>query len=234
MSYPPLQSTDGSFEGEPLVAWQFSGNSKTFWSSPPGKFVTPIDSTLSGQLRDRYVIERELSRCGMATVYLAQDLKRQRPVALKVLHRELAAALSFSQVSTGMAHACGLTPDQRLYCWGWNYNGQLGDGTSGGVRSRPCPVSGSLRFREVSASGSHTCGVTTSSRAFCWGENRYGQIGDSTEASQRLTPTRVATGARSSRSTPARGTPAPWPQPMPRCFAGETATMGRWEPAGRT
>jgi serine/threonine-protein kinase len=44
-------------------------------------------------LRDRYAIERELGRGGMATVYLARDLKHERPVALKVLHPELAATL---------------------------------------------------------------------------------------------------------------------------------------------
>jgi tetratricopeptide (TPR) repeat protein len=45
---------------------------------------------LADALRDRYVLERELGRGGMATVYLARDLKHQRPVALKVLHPELA------------------------------------------------------------------------------------------------------------------------------------------------
>jgi len=44
-------------------------------------------------LADRYVIERELGRGGMATVYLAHDLKHDRRVALKVLHPELAATL---------------------------------------------------------------------------------------------------------------------------------------------
>jgi serine/threonine protein kinase/tetratricopeptide (TPR) repeat protein len=48
---------------------------------------------LADALRDRYVIERELGRGGMATVYLARDLKHDRPVALKVLHPELAKAL---------------------------------------------------------------------------------------------------------------------------------------------
>ncbi|MFI5250359.1 MAG: protein kinase [Gemmatimonadales bacterium] len=48
---------------------------------------------LSASLADRYAIERELGRGGMATVYLARDLKHDRPVALKVLHPELAATL---------------------------------------------------------------------------------------------------------------------------------------------
>ena len=44
-------------------------------------------------LRDRYAFERELGRGGMATVWLARDLKHDRPVAIKVLHPELAASL---------------------------------------------------------------------------------------------------------------------------------------------
>jgi eukaryotic-like serine/threonine-protein kinase len=48
---------------------------------------------LRDALAERYAIERELGRGGMATVYLAQDLRHDRPVALKVLHPELAQAL---------------------------------------------------------------------------------------------------------------------------------------------
>src|SRR6185295_341899 len=44
-------------------------------------------------LADRYRIERELGRGGMATVYLAHDIRHDRPVALKLLHAELAATI---------------------------------------------------------------------------------------------------------------------------------------------
>ncbi len=50
-------------------------------------------ASLADALRDRYLLERELGRGGMATVYLAHDVKHDRPVALKVLHPELAATL---------------------------------------------------------------------------------------------------------------------------------------------
>jgi eukaryotic-like serine/threonine-protein kinase len=52
-----------------------------------------VPGLLSDALRDRYALERELGRGGMASVYLAQDLKHDRPVAIKVLHPELAATL---------------------------------------------------------------------------------------------------------------------------------------------
>jgi len=48
---------------------------------------------LKAALADRYTLQRELGRGGMATVYLATDLKHERSVALKVLRPELAAAL---------------------------------------------------------------------------------------------------------------------------------------------
>jgi serine/threonine protein kinase len=58
-----------------------------------GAVLSAPASTLAEALSGRYTVERELGRGGMATVYLARDLKHDRPVALKVLHPELAASL---------------------------------------------------------------------------------------------------------------------------------------------
>jgi eukaryotic-like serine/threonine-protein kinase len=57
--------------------------------------LTPTDRTsaIAAALRDRYRVERELGHGGMATVYLAHDLRHDRPVALKVLHPGLARSL---------------------------------------------------------------------------------------------------------------------------------------------
>jgi len=55
--------------------------------------VTVGIDTLRASLADRYRLERELGAGGMATVYLAHDLKHDRPVAIKVLHPDLGAAL---------------------------------------------------------------------------------------------------------------------------------------------
>jgi eukaryotic-like serine/threonine-protein kinase len=55
--------------------------------------LTPIREQLASALTGRYAIERELGRGGMATVYLAKDVRHDRPVALKVLHPDLAAVL---------------------------------------------------------------------------------------------------------------------------------------------
>src|SRR5439155_24488068 len=77
------------------------------------------------------------------------------------------------------------------YCWGFNSGGQLGDGTTTD-RFSPTPVAGGVTFAALSAgnngAGGHTCGVTTSGAAYCWGHNGNGQLGDGT-TTDRLVPT---------------------------------------------
>ncbi len=58
--------------------------------------MTEFTSRLSTALADRYQIERHLGEGGMATVYLAEDLKHKRKVAVKVSRPELAAVLATS------------------------------------------------------------------------------------------------------------------------------------------
>jgi eukaryotic-like serine/threonine-protein kinase len=65
-------------------------------------------STFADALRDRYLLERELGRGGMATVYLAHDVKHDRKVALKVLHPDLGAALGPERFLREIKAAAGL------------------------------------------------------------------------------------------------------------------------------
>jgi serine/threonine protein kinase len=59
-------------------------------------------SRLQAALPGQYRIERELGRGGMAVVYLAHDLRHDRPVALKVLHPELAETACCGTIPVGL------------------------------------------------------------------------------------------------------------------------------------
>jgi alpha-tubulin suppressor-like RCC1 family protein len=63
-----------------------------------------------------------------------------------------------------------MTASGAAYCWGDNYDGQLGNATATWPNSTtPVAVSGGLSFQSVSAGFSHTCGLTTSGASYCWG-----------------------------------------------------------------
>ena len=95
-------------------------------------------------------------------------------------------------VSAGSSHVCGFTVGGNAYCWGFNADGQLGDGTTTD-RLTPVLVFGGLSFASVSAGGSHSCGIRTGSDTYCWGRNFRGQLGDGTTTDQQ-TPVLVSGG----------------------------------------
>jgi len=103
---------------------------------------------------------------------------------------------AFARLYTGGTHTCGLTLINEAWCWGDNASGQLGDGTTVGGGT-PVLVSGGHSFAMMdtgttpnSGGTSHTCGITTGGKAYCWGLNDQGQIGDGSTTT-RLTPVPV-------------------------------------------
>ncbi|HEV7838960.1 MAG TPA: hypothetical protein VGO75_12895 [Gemmatimonadaceae bacterium] len=99
--------------------------------------------------------------------------------------------VTFVSVSAGGGHTCGVTSTGVAYCWGENPYGGLGDGTT---TASPAPVQVSaagLSFSYVSAGDEHSCALTRSGVAYCWGRNDARQLGDGTDVSTN-TPVRVA------------------------------------------
>ena len=102
-------------------------------------------------------------------------------------------ATDWSAITTGAAHACGLR-GTALYCWGAGTVGQIGDGGSVN-RSTPTLVaipSGSTGWATVSAGANSTCAVTDTGRAYCWGANTFGQLGNGTTTGSAV-PVQVGT-----------------------------------------
>lgn len=109
-----------------------------------------------------------------------------------VTPRPVAGGLTFRSLSAGSNHVCGVTAGGAGYCWGYNADGELGNGTTVNANA-PVPVAGGLSFASISAGSFHTCGVTGASAAYCWGSNGSSRLGTG-GTSGALTPAPVAGG----------------------------------------
>ncbi len=127
---------------------------------------------------------------------LGDGLTTNAAMPVAVLGPGGGVALTFAAVAAGGDHTCGITlTGNRLYCWGRNDHGQLGDNSTT-LRRTPVMVSGpnarvAVAFVTVSGGLRHTCGVTNQSVAYCWGSNDRGQLGDNTTMDRHM-PTPVA------------------------------------------
>lgn len=110
----------------------------------------------------------------------------------------VAADVRFVSISAGWSHSCAIAVDGVAYCWGANAAGQIGNGSRADVRT-PLPVhapAGSpVSFTAIAAGNTHSCAISESGEAYCWGRNGFGQLGTG-GASDRDVPTRVETAVR--------------------------------------
>jgi alpha-tubulin suppressor-like RCC1 family protein len=108
-------------------------------------------------------------RLGADTVTYPPSVQQPTPVPVF-------GGLTWATIKVGYGHSCGLLANGAAYCWGENYDGQLGNGTFDLSYIRVA-VSGGLTFNSLSVGGSHTCG-RVGTAVWCWGYNGSGQLGD--------------------------------------------------------
>ena len=110
-------------------------------------------------------------------------------------HFNLSEDETIIQVSLSLLHSSALTSTGRLFTWGRNYTGQLGDNTT---TDRLVPTEITSHFNliadetiiQVSLGSNHSSALTSTDRLFMWGWNFYGQLGDNT-TTDRLAPTEI-------------------------------------------
>ena len=99
-------------------------------------------------------------------------------------------------MSIGTSHTCAILDNGNLKCWGWDNNGQLGDG--GGYTNLNAPSStaidlGTGRTAVAVATGDfHTCAILDNGEAKCWGRDYDGQLGDGGSNTNLLAPSSTA------------------------------------------
>ena len=143
---------------------------------------------MAGALRFRQISAR-IHTCAVTPGNVAycwgRDVEGQLGDGTPIYYRDsptpVAGNLTFTLITVGDFHTCGLSTGKEAYCWGEGWG------------ATPAPISSTLIFARLDAGSRHTCGVTTGNLAYCWGDNIYGQLGDGTTDSRAM-PTPVAGG----------------------------------------
>ena len=139
----------------------------------------------------------------------AHGVVSNTPVA--VHQGEIPAGVTLTQISSGWYHTCALGTDKRIYCWGYNGLGQLGNNTGDGSTSnmRLVPVAvhqgeipAGVTMKHVSSGSYFTCALSTKDAVYCWGDNGVvGRLGNNTTTEYVSTPVAVHQGQIPAGST---------------------------------
>lgn len=101
----------------------------------------------------------------------------------------IGSQVRWRQVAAGVKHTCAIDYESRLWCWGRNRWGQLGQGDQVD-RTTPSPVNMDGRWSSVTAGGAHTCGIMENGTLWCWGQGSSCQTGHG-DLSYRKLPKQV-------------------------------------------
>ena len=86
-------------------------------------------------------------------------------------------ATDWTTVSAGGGHTCAIRSVGKLYCWGSDVYGQVGNGATTGDVTSPVQITSATDWKSVSAAG-HTCAIRSTGKLYCWGDDSNGQVGN--------------------------------------------------------
>jgi alpha-tubulin suppressor-like RCC1 family protein len=97
-----------------------------------------------------------------------------------------------TQIAAGSYHTCAVISGGALRCWGWNSDGQLGNGSTTFTGNNPpvTPTGMTAGVTAIAGGGYHTC-ASVGGAVKCWGDNYYGQLGNNSYLS-KTTPVAVS------------------------------------------
>jgi YD repeat-containing protein len=101
-----------------------------------------------------------------------ENLNESYPVAIS-------GVADYLQISAGYASTCGKHADGKVTCWGYNNQGQVGEGTTTDrlVSTELAGIAPPVKYVEADTGWSTSCAVTDTGEVYCWGENNNGELG---------------------------------------------------------
>ncbi|MBX3203642.1 MAG: hypothetical protein KF764_01175 [Labilithrix sp.] len=96
--------------------------------------------------------------------------------------RDVDGVTDATDIASGRNHTCVVRRGGKVACWGYNLDGQLGNGESANRKSTPVDVAGITNAFAVAAGGNFSCALRGSGSVACWGGNGSGQLGKGDQA----------------------------------------------------
>ena len=170
---------------------------------------TPVEIDMSGVLAGKTIKQISVgdwNTCAIASddrVYcwgygisfgdLGNGTFSQSNVPVAVSTSGVLAGKTIKQITASDFHTCAIASDGEAYCWGGNTDGQLGNNSTNqsNVPVTVLPPQGAIpllggQFKQISAEGGNrTCAIAYGDRAYCWGEGRYGGLGNNSTTNSR-------------------------------------------------
>lgn len=115
-------------------------------------------------------------------------------VALTVAYFTVNTKSQWAEISVAYDHVCGIyQSNQKLYCFGGNKYGQLGDGTN--IDRKQATQIGSQQWHSISVGYNFSCGISKARELYCWGDGEKGKLGDNDpHFESKNSPVKIADG----------------------------------------
>lgn len=188
--------------GKPSSSAKISSSDQPIYEDNEG--LTPLD-LLSRSLCDRQSKQRTHRKStsimcfGKADFMLGVPLPNSTASIVRPRRIDSLESETIADIVAGKFHSLAMTIDGRVYSWGHGRSGRLGHGNEE-VQLEPRMIDAlcKVRIRSIAASENHSLALTSDGDVYCWGSDRFGQLGiggssGSSDSSPRLltSPRRV-------------------------------------------